>query len=119
MLDISAALLNAKIQGEDAYASQPPALVKRNIVSGSVLWKLKRALYGLLPSPKLWEHDRDAEVEAKRVVGPDGQRLKLVRLNPGVWKLTDESDVGQNPLALVVFYVDDGLLVGPPHRLAH
>ena len=34
--------------------SPPPALVKRNIVSGSVLWKLKRALYGLRRSPKLY-----------------------------------------------------------------
>ncbi|CAE7207770.1 unnamed protein product [Symbiodinium sp. CCMP2592] len=100
VLDISAAFLNAKIQGEDVYVSPPPALVKRNIISGSVLWKLKRALYGLRRSPKLWEHDRDAEVEAKRVVGPDGQCLKLVRLEPGVWKVIDESDVDQNPLAL-------------------
>ncbi|OLP99130.1 hypothetical protein AK812_SmicGene18335 [Symbiodinium microadriaticum] len=70
--------LNAKIQGENVYVSPPPALVKRNIVNGSVLCKLKRAPYGLHRNPKFWEHDKYAELEGKRAINPDGQRLKFV-----------------------------------------
>ena len=66
----------------------------------------------------MWEHDRDAEVEAKRITGPDGQCLKLIRLEPGVWKTVPAHDESQHPLGLVVFYVDDGLLFGPPELTA-
>ena len=100
------------------YVSPPPVLVKRKIVRGSVWWRLRRAHYGLRRSPKLWEHDRDAEVKAKRITGPDGQCLKLIRLEPGVWKTVPAHDESQNPLGLVVFYVDDGLLFGPPELTA-
>ena len=48
------------------------------------------------------------------IAGPEGQRLKLVRLEPGVWKVVPEDDEAHEPLGLVVLYVDDGLLFGPP-----
>ncbi|CAM9744291.1 unnamed protein product, partial [Heterosigma akashiwo] len=50
-LDISTAFLNGEIDG-DVYVKQPPGFVNKN--HRNKVWKLKKALYGLGQSPRIW-----------------------------------------------------------------
>eukprot|EP00971_Amphidinium_carterae_P317915 6319816-Amphidinium_carterae.1 len=58
--DIPQAFLYASIeQGRDVYLKTPKICVDFGLVGKDTLWRLKRALYGLRESPKLWEKERD------------------------------------------------------------
>eukprot|EP00971_Amphidinium_carterae_P313191 6224328-Amphidinium_carterae.1 len=59
--DIPQAFLYASIEdGRHVYLRPPKICVDFGLVPADTLWKLKRALYGLRESPKLWEKKRDA-----------------------------------------------------------
>eukprot|EP00971_Amphidinium_carterae_P060401 1195209-Amphidinium_carterae.1 len=58
--DIPQAFLYASIEeGRHVYLRPPKICVDFGLVPANTLWKLKRALYGLRESPKLWEKKRD------------------------------------------------------------
>eukprot|EP00438_Fugacium_kawagutii_P005573 Skav228719 [mRNA] locus=scaffold1830:163434:164903:- [translate_table: standard] len=50
-LDISTAFLHALVTGEDIFVIPPLEFYPQ----GGVLWKLRRALYGLRNAPRLWQ----------------------------------------------------------------
>ena len=50
-MDISATFLHALITGEDIFVIPPLDFYPH----GGVLWKLRRALYGLRNAPRLWQ----------------------------------------------------------------
>ena len=54
--DISTAFLHADVKGT-VYVRPPPDYVpKKNVKAGDeVLWKLKKAMYGLKSAPKSWQ----------------------------------------------------------------
>ena len=58
--DISSALLQAPIADEELVLVQPPPELEQN---PDVLWKLTRALYGIKPSPKLWQQHLASKLE--------------------------------------------------------
>eukprot|EP00971_Amphidinium_carterae_P143526 2843650-Amphidinium_carterae.1 len=57
---IPQAFLYASIEeGRHVYLRPPKICVDFGLVGSNTLWQLKRALYGLRESPKLWEKERD------------------------------------------------------------
>ena len=53
--DVSTAFLYASLpEGQDVYC-HPPNVVRLGLVQQGIVWKLKKALYGLRTSPKAWE----------------------------------------------------------------
>eukprot|EP00971_Amphidinium_carterae_P148803 2950237-Amphidinium_carterae.1 len=58
--DIPQAFLYASIeQGRNVYLKPSKICVDFGLVGKDTLWRLKRALYGLKESPKLWEKKKD------------------------------------------------------------
>ena len=94
--DISTAFLHAFMPEFERYFVWPP---KEYYPLGGVLWRLRRALYGLRNSPKLWQ-DHFASV----MLTLGFQRLKA---DPNFY-------VKHSSRLYVLCYVDDLLVVGPP-----
>ena len=65
--DVSTAFLYARLFGDrdtdlggnEIYVRPPKILVETKVVEEGVVWKIKRALYGLRTSPIAWETERD------------------------------------------------------------
>ena len=65
--DVSTAFLYARLFGDrdtdlggnEIYMRPPRILVETNVVTEGVVWKIKKALYGLRTSPIAWETERD------------------------------------------------------------
>ena len=65
--DVSTAFLYARLFGDrdtdlggnEIYMRPPRILVETNVVAEGVVWKIKKALYGLRTSPNAWETERD------------------------------------------------------------
>ena len=58
--DISSAFLQAPIPNEELVLVKPPPELEQN---PDVLWRLKKALYGLKTSPKLWQQHLAAKLQ--------------------------------------------------------
>ncbi|KAJ6041359.1 hypothetical protein N7460_006749 [Penicillium canescens] len=87
------AFLNSKLEDdEEVYVELPPGMFPK----GRRCWKLQRALYGLRKSPRMWQR------EASRVLTALG--FKVVQ--------EDLCMFVRNSI-IVVFYVDDILIVSP------
>ena len=55
----SSAFLNADIHDDDTVlVTPPPILVKMNIVKPNTVWHVKKAIYGLRETPRLWQGQR-------------------------------------------------------------
>ena len=64
---IPTAFLHAPLQkGQEAYCCPPNVLINLGLVQPGVVWKLKKALYGLPTSPKAWEETGRASMENGR-----------------------------------------------------
>eukprot|EP00975_Prorocentrum_lima_P061677 12881270-Prorocentrum_lima.AAC.1 len=58
--DISTAFLNAPIDESKVVLITPPQiLLKLGIVTPGTIWKIRKAVYGLKESPRLWQEERD------------------------------------------------------------
>ena len=58
--DIANAFLNAPIdESRTILVAVPGILVKLGIVKPGTVWKIRRAVYGLKESPRLWQEERD------------------------------------------------------------
>ena len=65
--DVSMAFLCARLFGDrdtdlggnEIFMRPPKILVETKVVEDGVVWKMKRALYGLRTSPSAWETERD------------------------------------------------------------
>ena len=90
--DISSAFLQAPIpEGELVLVKPPPELEQ----DPDVLWKLRKALYGLKTSPKLWQQHLSDKLQAL-----------------GLTKNKADPCIFQADKLLVMTYVDDLLIVG-------
>ena len=90
--DISSAFLQAPIPEGELVLVKPPPELEQN---PDVLWKLRKALYGLKTSPKLWQQHLSSKLEE---LG-----LRKNRADPCIF-------MGEK--LLVMTYVDDLLIVG-------
>eukprot|EP00971_Amphidinium_carterae_P348216 6490385-Amphidinium_carterae.1 len=122
--DIPQAFLYASIEeGRQVYPPPPKICVDFNLVPANTLWKLKRALYGLRESPKLWEKKRDAVLsemirEHKRLVTQktydqeQHKKKSKVRVTEAATVIGDQVELRfdiqfDSPLGLLAVYVDD------------
>ena len=63
-IDITSAFLNADVHEDDTVlVTPPPILVKMNIVKPNTLWHVKTAIYGLQEAPRLWQGERDQQLQ--------------------------------------------------------
>ena len=98
-LDINTAFINTPPlpTTEEIYV-QPPAEWYYN--SPTTLWRLKKAMYGLRTSPKLWQQHLGEVLRQ--------QNLRQCKADKCLWT---------TPRLGVLIYVDDLLLVGEPTRI--
>eukprot|EP00438_Fugacium_kawagutii_P020509 Skav212686 [mRNA] locus=scaffold1930:133681:135171:+ [translate_table: standard] len=96
--DISTAFLHADINASGILLRPPSEFYSNK----NILWRLKKAMYGLRSSPKAWQ-DHLASVL---------QRLGYIRL-------TSEPNVFKHPdgIAYIMCYVDDLLFVGEQQEI--
>ncbi|CAM9218838.1 unnamed protein product, partial [Heterosigma akashiwo] len=96
-LDISTAfLLNGDIDG-DVYVKQPPGFVDKD--HSNKVWKLRKALYGLRQSPRIWYLTLHDFLIQQNFVRSDYESCLYTRRNP----VTGED-------SMVTVYVDDLVL---------
>eukprot|EP00435_Cladocopium_sp_Y103_P020287 s1005_g4.t4 len=95
--DISTAFLHAAIQGN--ILMRPP---KEFYTDPNILWRLKKAMYGLRSSPKAWQ-----------------DHLATVLQQLGYIRLTSEPNVFRHPdnKAYIMVYVDDLLFTGETQEI--
>ena len=121
VLDISCAFLNAPLetaQGKDPVLIQPPSILYRlGLISKGTIWRAARAIYGLRKSPKLWEQDRNSELNnAQLAPEPQDQlgNLTLQEVTSGFWIIQD----GHGRLVGgMMMYVDDAIIAGQPELI--
>ena len=118
--DVSTAFLYASLpEGQDVYCRPPNVLVRSALVEPGIVWKLKKALYGLKTSPKAWEEERDQKLGQLQWDTPQG-RVGLVKIESAscVWMIQALDDkTCSNPLGMVIAYVDDIIAVGEQEQL--
>ena len=118
--DVSTAFLYASLPEEqEVYCRPPNVLVRLGLVQPGIVWKLKKALYGLRTSPKAWEEERDQKLGQLKWDGPYG-RVGLVKVESAncVWMIQALDDKAcSNPLGMVIAYVDDIIAVGEQDQL--
>ena len=103
--DVSTAFSYASLpQGQEVYCRSPNALLKLGLAKQGIVWKLKKALYGLQTSPKPWEEEMGSEVG----------RFSMEHRK---WQQKREDPNGRNPLGMVIAYVDDIIAVGEQDHL--
>ena len=117
---VSTAFLYASLpEGQDVYCRPPNVLVRLGLVQPGIVWKLKKALYGLRTSLKAWEEERDQKLGQLQWDTPQG-RVGLVKVESAncVWMIQAlEDKVCSNPLGMVIAYVDDIIAVGEQDQL--
>ena len=118
--DVSTAFLYAPlIEKRDVYCKPPQVLVKLGLIQPGVVWKLKKALYGLRTSPRAWEEERDRKLSSLNWESPLGKvGLKPVDTTHCVWTIRRlETSDDTPPLGMVIAYVDDLIAVGDQSQL--
>ena len=136
-VDITSAFLNAGIHEDDTVLiTPPPILVKMDIVKPNTVWRVKKAIYGLREAPRLWQQERDQQLQELQFVYND-RSVHLVQsyIHTSLWFIAEgprESTMGIPPfdnklrsdewtaqlhqhkiLGYVGVYVDDLLIAGP------
>ena len=97
--DISTAFLHALVASATGILLRPP---KEFYPEGNILWRLKKAMYGLRSSPKAWQ-----------------DHLASILQQLGYIRLVSEPNVFKHPKgkAYIMVYVDDLLFVGEPSEV--
>ena len=97
VLDISCAFLNAPLEtaeeGKNPVLIQPPSILHRlELISRGIIWLAARAIYGLRKSPRLWEQERNSELNDAQLL-PESQDqlgvLTLREVTSGFWIIQD------------------------------
>ena len=128
--DVSTAFLYARLFGDRAtdlggneiYMRPPKILVETEVVAEGVVWKIKKALYGLRTSPIAWETERDNTLKSLEWVHDDvTYRLFPCQGSPCLWTVVPIR-TGEDPSVkssseeltrgVVITYVDDLLITG-------
>ena len=84
VVDISAALLNAKLpdQMETVFVRPPQALVEFGLVQPGEMW-VQKAIYGLRARPKVWGVERDAVLRRLAVrIASEAHHLQQSHIDP-------------------------------------
>jgi len=108
--------------GNEIYMRPPKILVETKVVEEGVVWKIKKALYGLRTSPIAWETERDNTLKSLQWVHEDvSYRLLPCQGSPCLWTVVPMR-VGEDPSVksssedltrgVVITYVDDLLFTG-------
>ena len=118
--DVSTAFLYASLpEDQEVYCRPPNVLVRLGLVQPGIVWRLKKALYGLRTSPKAWEEERDQKLGQLKWDTPHG-KVGLVKVESAncVWMIQALEDKAcSNPLGMVIAYVDDIIAVGEQDQL--
>ena len=128
--DVSTAFLYARLFGDrdtdlggnEIFMRPPKILIETEVVAEGVVWKIKRALYGLRTSPIAWETERDNTLKSLEWVHDDVKyRLFPCQGSPCLWTVVPIR-VGEDPSVksssedltrgVVITYVDDLLITG-------
>ena len=127
--DVSTAFLYARLFGDrdtdlggnEIYMRPPKILVETKVVEEGVVWKIKKALYGLRTSPIAWETERDNTLKSLQWVHEDvSYRLLPCQGSPCLWTVVPIR-VGEDPSVKssseeltrgVVITLDDLLFTG-------
>ena len=128
--DVSKAFLYARLFGDrdtdlggsEIYMRPPRILVETKVVEEGVVWKIKKALYGLRTSPIAWETERDNTLKSLQWVHEDvSYRLLPRQGSPCLWTVVPIRS-GEDPnvkspseeltRGVVITYVDDLLFTG-------
>ena len=128
--DVSTAFLYARLFGDrdtdlggnEIYMRPPRILVETKVVAEGVVWKIKKALYGLRTSPIAWETERDNTLKSLQWVHEDvSYRLLPCQGSPCLWTVVPMRP-GEDPSVkssreeltrgVVITYVDDLLFTG-------
>ena len=128
--DVSTAFLYARLFGDrdtdlggnEIYMRPPRILVETKVVAEGVVWKIKKALYGLRTSPIAWETERDNTLKSLQWVHEDvSYRLLPCQGSPCLWTVVPMRP-GEDPSVkssseeltrgVVITYVDDLLFAG-------
>ena len=103
--DVSTALLYARLFGDrdtdlggnEIFMRPPKILVETKVVDDGVVWKIKKALYGLRTSPIAWETERDNTLESLKWVQDEIEyRLLPCQGSPCLWTVVPISP-GEDP----------------------
>ena len=121
MLDISCAFLNAPLEtaeGQNPVLIQPPSILYRlGLISRGIIWRAARAIYGLRKSPKLWEQERNSELNDAQLL-PESQDqlgvLTLREVTSGFWIVQDGHG---NLVGGMMMYVDEAIITGQPELI--
>ena len=128
--DVSTAFLYARLFGDrdtdlggnEIFMRPPKILIDTEVVKDGVVWKIKKALYGLRTSPIAWETERDNTLKSLQWVH-DGVSYRLLPCqgSPCLWTVVPIRE-GEDPCikssgedltrGVVITYVDDLLLTG-------
>ena len=100
----------------------PRILVETKVVAEGVVWKIKKALYGLRTSPIAWETERDTTLKNLQWVHEDvSYRLLPCQGSPCLWTVVPlrpgedpsvKSSKEELTRGVVITYVDDLLFTG-------
>ena len=130
--DVSTAFLYARLFGDrdtdlggnEIYMRPPRILVETKVVADGVVWKTKKALYGLRTSPIAWETERDNTLKGLQWVHEDvPYRLLPCQGSPCLCSSKSSQCLGEDLEALdltqgvVITYADDLLLTGFQHHI--
>ena len=128
--DVSTAFLYARLFGDrdtdlggnEIYMRPPRILVETKVVAEGVVWKIKKALYGLRTSPIAWETERDTTLKNLQWVYEDeSYRLLPCKGSPCLWTVVPlrpgedpsvKSSSEELTRGVVITYVDDLLFTG-------
>ena len=133
--NVSTAFLYARLFGDrdtdlggnEIFMRPPKILVETKVVEDGVVWKIKKALYGLRTSPIAWETERDNTLRSLKWVHDKIEyRLLPCQESPCLWTAVPIRP-GEDPSVktsqeeltrgVVITYVDDLLLTGWQHHI--
>ena len=113
--------------GNEIFMRPPKILVDAGVVSPGIVWKIKKALYGLWTSPIAWETERDNTLKSLKWNHNEMEyRLLPCPGSPCLWTVVPfrpgddphvKSSGDELTLGVVIAYVDDLLLTGWQHHI--
>ena len=105
-----------------AVIKPPPILVLAGLAKPDEFWQVVMALYGYKESPRLWANHRDDVIQKMEIPMDDGSFLTLDQMvtEPNMWRVIKHEPgpfletKAEQLCGLLLVYVDDLLLLGPP-----
>ena len=137
--DVSTAFLYAHffgdrdtdLGGNEIFMRPPKILVETKVVEDGMVWRIKKALYGLRTSPIAWQTERDNTLKSLKwtqwTYEDIEYRLLPCQGSPCLWTVvpirpgedpsvkTSKEELTQG---VIITYVDDLLLTGWQHHIA-